>query len=213
METRTLATLRVPRHHQFGRCWIFDHIGNALTNTFHVFEVNSLKFEGLFVVLGQLTSINPVHLGPLIVDHVDSGLRTRHCLSEVASTFGLPTWLQRLEPFWIGRFVVANTNTCGSALEDEKFFRGFSQFWYNLNCRCTSTDNAHSLISKFLHQCLRTSTGVAVIPATGVEGTTCVGFNTRDARQLGLMKNSTGNHDELCRENVAARGHDIPALP
>ena len=152
VETWALATLRVPRHHQFSRCRIFDHIGNALTNSFHVFKVNTLKFKSLFVVFGQLTSVNPVHLGPLIVNHVDCWLCASYCLSEVTGSFGLPTWLERLEPFWIGWFVVTNTHTRGGALKDEKVFRGFSQFWHNLNCRCTSSDNAHSLISKLLHQ-------------------------------------------------------------
>ncbi len=75
----------------------------------------------------------------------------------------------------------------------------------------TGADDADTLVRQLVHGLSGAAARIAVVPATGVEGLAFEVFNPGDARQLGLVQDAPGQHQEAGREVVAPAGGHVPA--
>ena len=57
--------------------------------------------------------VDPVDLGPAVLHEIDTGLLAGDTTGEVLDPFGVPPWLETLEPFDVGGAVVAHPITAG----------------------------------------------------------------------------------------------------
>ncbi|CAB4621515.1 unannotated protein [freshwater metagenome] len=211
VEAHPLAVLPVIGLELRGGLGILDDRIHPTAQLLHRLEITDFHGGKVLGRLGGSLRVRPHDVGPTVVDEIDGRLRSGDGLSEVDDSLFLPTRLEALEPCLVGRTVVADTDGAGGALEHEQILRRFRQLGHRLNRGCTCPDDPDALVAELVHEVARTAAGVVVVPARGVEHLALEGFDARDAGDLGLVEDATGNHDVLRTDRVAARGRDDPA--
>ena len=123
----------------------------------------------------------------------------------------LPTRLQGRRPFGVGQGVVADINRGRRALEYVKLLRRCAEMGDALNGSRAGADDADPFVPEVRQIAVAVTTGVAIVPAAGVERIALERIDTRNAGQLRPAEWPIRHCHVLRLEPVATIGADDPA--
>ena len=212
VEADPLAVLAPVGLELLGCLRVFDDLVDAATDPLHGLEVDPLELLGLLRTGGLLLGVEPHQLRPAILNEVDVGLRSRHRLGEVDDPLTLPAWLEAVEPVGVGGLLVPDAHCTRRPLEHEELISDLGHLRHDLDRRGACSDDADPLADQLVHGFGRTTAGVAVVPAAGVERLALERLDPRDPRKLGLVQDATGEDDEPGGELIISAGRHCPAL-
>ena len=210
VEAHPLAVLAVPRLEPSGGLGILDDAGHPLTDLLHGQEVRSLLAPGDLGIIELRLGVVPHDVGPPVVDQVDLGLLARDGLGEVLDPLRVPAGLQRGEPGLVGRTVVALTHSGRRALEHEQLLGSLCHPRDDLDRRGPRADHRDPLVGQLVHEDTGRPARDLVVPTAGVERPTLEAGDPCDARELGLVQDAPGGHQEATAEGVAPVGPHPP---
>ena len=97
-------------------------------------------------------------------------------------------------------------------MEHKQVFTGFSEVRHTLHGSGPGTNNSDPFVRQVGHKCaLGITTGVGVIPATGMKGMALKRFYARYTWQLGNMQRACAHGHKLGSKRIAPVGTDQPA--
>ena len=174
----------------------------------HRLEVDPLELDGLLLGRGCRLGVDPHQLGPAVGHHVHLRLSPGHGLGEVDNPLPLPPGLEARDPFEVGRLLIPDADGARRPLEHEQLPRCCGNLGHDLDGGRTCTDDGDALVRQLIHRLGGAATGVAIVPAAGVERVAGEVLDPWDARQLRLVQNPSRQHEELGGQLVApVRGH------
>src|SRR5208337_4695058 len=150
-------------------------------------------------------------VGPSVVDEilVLEAARDQHV--EILHAMLLPSLLQRLHPFGVGRTIAAFVDRGGSALEHVQMLRVLREKLDALYGGRASADNGDALVAEFVQISVGIASGVSVVPPAGVERVALEGIDAGYRGQLRPVKRPVGHDDEPRAHPVVAVGGDDPS--
>jgi len=118
----------------------------------------------------------------------------------------MPPFGQGLEPFDIGRSVLAGRNLSRRALEDDQRLRILGELRNSLHACGTGSDDGHTLVVQPGQIPGDVTARVLIVPAARVEAVAGELLEPRDAGQLGAAEQTALGRDEPGTEHIAAVG-------
>ena len=192
VEADPLAVLAPVRLELLGGLGILDDLVDPSPDGLHALEVGPLERLDLRLRVRGPLGVDPHQLGPAVMDEVHVRLRTGHRLGEVDDPLLLPPGFEALEPFDVGGLLITDAHGPRGALEDVELLGHTGDLWHHLHGGGTGADDADALVGQTVHRLRGTASGVAVVPAAGVEGLALEVLDPGDSRQLGFVQDTTG---------------------
>ena len=218
---RPLAREAVPGLQRVGGSRILDHGGHPSAQALHHLVVHHFapRRERLGRELGpplglQLGGQVATDLGPEVAHEIRLSPQREfhHRALEVRLPLLLPAGPQGLHPRGIGGRIGTLVHAGGRALQHIELPGVPGEIGYRLRGGGTGADDRHALVGQLVeHRVLRVATGIAVVPARGMEHRALELLDAGNPRQLGHVEHAAGHDDEARADLVAAIGAHPPA--
>ena len=155
VEGRALAQLAVPRLERLGCAGSFT-VASTRPRISFIFWKSAISAisaiscvgDGRLSALDSRSSEILEEAGPLVADQIFLDGDPGQDGAEVVVPMGLPSGLERLHPFRIGRLVAAHVHRRRRALEHVELLRVLAEMRHALNRGRAGADDAHALVAR-----------------------------------------------------------------